>query len=665
MFTKVLVANRGEIACRIIRTCRGLGIGTVAVYSDADAHARHVRLADEAVHVGAAPSRESYLQAVRLVEAARATGAQAIHPGYGFLSENSAFAGACAAAGLVFVGPGVRALEAMGSKSAAKRLMEQAGVPLVPGYHGDDQAPATLRAAAARIGYPVLIKASAGGGGKGMRVVRADGEFAEALASCQRESRASFGDDRVLVEKYLERPRHIEVQVFGDTQRNTISLFERDCSAQRRHQKVVEEAPAPNLPGEVRDAMARAARAAAAAVHYVGAGTVEFIVDATGAFYFMEMNTRLQVEHPVTELVTGLDLVEWQMRVAAGEPLPLRQDEVQAAGHAIEVRLYAEEPARGFLPSIGRLAHLSLPAPSAHVRVDAGVEAGDEVSPHYDPMLAKLITWDATRAGAIERMQRALAEVEVVGVGNNVAFLRRLTGHAEFRAGTVDTGLIERAGEGLVAEDGAPGRWVLAAAALHVLVRERAALAAARAASADPHSPWGTGDGFRLNAAQRRTLAFLHGEARHALQVDYAGDGWRLDGEPLADETPAGGREGRLAIVLGGERQQATVVAHGEQLHVFMAGRHVVLAPEDLLAHAGEAHEHGGGLRAPMPGLVIALAVAPGVDVQKGDALLVMEAMKMEHTLRAPAAGRVQAFLCAVGEQVKEGAELLEFEPAP
>jgi 3-methylcrotonyl-CoA carboxylase alpha subunit len=665
VFTKILVANRGEIACRIIRSCRSLGVRTVAVYSDADAHALHVRLADEAVRLGEAPSRESYLQVARLVEAARSTGAQAIHPGYGFLSENAGFAEACAAAGIVFIGPTVAAIRAMGSKSAAKQLMEVAGVPLVPGYHGEAQDIATLQAAAGRIGYPVLIKATAGGGGKGMRVVRTAAEFADALDSCQRESRASFGDDRVLIEKYLERPRHIEVQVFGDTQGSVVSLFERDCSAQRRHQKVVEEAPAPNLPGEVREAMAKAARSAAAAVAYVGAGTIEFIVDQSGDFYFMEMNTRLQVEHPVTELITGLDLVEWQLRVAAGQPLPLRQEQVQATGHSIEVRLYAEEPGRGFLPSIGRLAHLSLPAATPHVRVDAGVEAGDEVGPHYDPMLAKLITWDATRAGAIERMQQALAEVEVVGVGNNVAFLRRLTGHPQFRAGTVDTGLIERAGDELLLDEGGPGRPVLAAAALNVLLRERAALAAARAATADPHSPWGEGDGFRLNDVQRRTLAFQHGEARHALQVEYTGSGWRLDGEPLADGTTAGERPGRLAFELGGQRLRATVVAHDEQLHVFMAGRHVVLVPEDLLAHAGEAHEQHGGLRAPMPGLVIALSVPPGVDVQKGDALLVMEAMKMEHTLRAPAAGRVQAFLCAVGEQVKEGAELLEFEAAP
>ena len=665
MFAKILVANRGEIACRIIRSCHGLGVRTVAVYSDADAQARHVRLADEAVRVGPAPSRESYLQAARLVEAARATGAQAIHPGYGFLSENAGFAEACAEAGIVFIGPTVAAIRAMGSKSAAKQLMETAGVPLVPGYHGEAQDIATLQAAAGRIGYPVLIKATAGGGGKGMRVVRAVAEFADALASCQRESRASFGDDRVLVEKYLERPRHIEVQVFGDTQGNVVSLFERDCSAQRRHQKVVEEAPAPNLPGEVREAMAKAARAAAAAVGYVGAGTVEFIVDRSGDFYFMEMNTRLQVEHPVTEFVTGLDLVEWQLRVAGGEPLPLRQEQVRCTGHSIEVRLYAEDPARGFLPSIGRLAHLSLPTPSPHVRVDAGVEAGDEVSPHYDPMLAKLITWDATRDGAIERMQQALAGVEVVGVGNNVAFLRRLTGHAQFRAGTVDTGLIERAGDELLLDEGGPGRPALAAAALHVLLYERAALAAARAATADPHSPWGEGDGFRLNDVQRRTLVFLHGEARLALQVEYAGSSWRLDGEPLADETAAGERPGRLAFALGDQRLCATVVTHDEQLHVFMGGRHVVLVPEDLLAHAGEAREQHGGLRAPMPGLVVALSVPPGVDVQKGDGLLVMEAMKMEHTLRAPAAGRVKGFLCAVGEQVKEGAELVEFEAAP
>jgi 3-methylcrotonyl-CoA carboxylase alpha subunit len=665
MFRKILVANRGEIACRIIRSCRALGVRTVAVYSDADAQARHVRLADEAVRVGPAPSRESYLQIARLVEAARASGAEAVHPGYGFLSENAGFAEACAAAGIVFVGPGVPAIRAMGSKSAAKQLMEQAGVPLVPGYHGESQDLATLQAATARIGYPVLIKATAGGGGKGMRVVRASADFAEALASCQRESRASFGDDRVLIEKYLERPRHIEVQIFGDTQGHIVSLFERDCSAQRRHQKVVEEAPAPQLPADVREAMAKAARAAAAAVAYVGAGTVEFIVDQAGAFYFMEMNTRLQVEHPVTEMVTGLDLVEWQLRVAAGEPLPLRQEDIHARGHAIEVRLYAEEPARGFLPSIGRLAHLVFPEASAHVRVDAGVEAGDVVSSYYDPMLAKLIAWDETREGAIERMQQALGEVQVVGVGNNIAFLRRLTGHAAFRAGTVDTGLIERAGDELLADDATPTRRMLAAATLYTLRAEAAALAAACSATADPHSPWGLADGFRLNDAQRRILVFVQGEARHAVKVEYAGGGWLLDGEPLVDETATAGQGATLAFAFGGVWHRAAVVAFGEQLHVFMDGRCSVLLREDLLAHAGEAQEQHGGLKAPMPGLVISLAVALGAGVQKGDALLVMEAMKMEHTLRAPSAGRVRAFLCAVGEQVKEGAELLEFEAAP
>jgi 3-methylcrotonyl-CoA carboxylase alpha subunit len=665
MFGKILVANRGEIACRIFRTCRALGVRTVAVYSDADVHARHVRLADEAVRVGPAPPRESYLQVARLIEAALATGAEAIHPGYGFLSENAGFAEACATAGIVFIGPGVPAIRAMGSKSAAKQLMEQAGVPLVPGYHGESQDAATLQAAAQRIGYPVLIKATAGGGGKGMRIVRAAAEFAEALASCQRESRASFGDDRVLIEKYLERPRHIEVQVFGDTQGHIVSLFERDCSAQRRHQKVVEEAPAPRLPAEVRDEMAKSARAAAAAVAYVGAGTVEFIVDQAGEFYFMEMNTRLQVEHPVTEMITGLDLVEWQLRVAAGEPLPLQQEDIHARGHAIEVRLYAEEPARGFLPSIGRLAHLAFPEASPHVRIDAGVEAGDEVSPHYDPMLAKLITWAVTREGAIERMQEALAEVQVVGVGNNVAFLRRLTAHATFRAGAVDTGLIERAGDELLLEDITPTRAMLAAATLYTLRAESAALAAACAATGNPHSPWGVADGFRLNDAQRRTLAFTRGETRHAVNVDYVGRSWLLDGDPLVAEVTAAGQGATLPFALDGVRHRAAVVALGEQLHVFMDGRRTMLLREDLLAHAGEAHEQHGGLKAPMPGLVIALAVAPGVEVQKGDALLVMEAMKMEHTLRAPSAGRVRAFLCAIGEQVKEGADLLEFEATP
>ena len=661
MFTKILIANRGEIACRIIKTCRRLGIRSVAVYSEADAGARHVRLADEAYCVGPAASRDSYLRADRIIEVAQRSGAQAVHPGYGFLSENEGFARACADAGIVFIGPPVAAIRAMGSKSAAKALMQSAGVPLVPGYHGDDQDPQHLQREADRIGYPVLIKASAGGGGKGMRIVERADDFAAALASCQREAAASFGDERVLIEKYLQRPRHIEIQVFGDTHGNVVSLHERDCSAQRRHQKVVEEAPAPSIDAARRAEMGKAACDAARAVGYVGAGTVEFIADRDGAFFFMEMNTRLQVEHPVTEMITGLDLVEWQLRVASGERLPLTQEQIPLRGHAIEVRIYAEEPDKGFLPSIGTLAHLRKPLESAHVRIDTGVDEGDEVSPHYDPMLAKLIVWDEDRDRAIARMLGALADFQVAGVGNNIAFLARLVDHAEFRAGSVDTGLIERERATLVPGAAPVPAQAYAAAGLWTLDADaRAAKRRARNGS-DPHSPWGDADGWRVNGAQTRTLEFRDGESLHALSLRYGGDGVRIDDDVA---TIAGNDDGRLQFTVGAQRFGASVVRVGEHLHVFSDGQHHVLQPLDRLAHAGgEQDAHGGGLTAPMPGKIIALPVAAGSEVEKGAPLVVMEAMKMEHTLVAPAKGRVVAHLCSVGEQVKDGAELVEFEP--
>ncbi|MDQ6640163.1 MAG: acetyl-CoA carboxylase biotin carboxylase subunit, partial [Pseudomonadota bacterium] len=444
MFTKILIANRGEIACRVVKTARRLGIATVAVYSDADAEARHVRLADEAVRIGPAPARESYLVGANIIAAAKATGAQAIHPGYGFLSENDAFAEQCAGEGIVFIGPPPAAIRAMGSKSAAKTLMAKAGVPLTPGYHGDDQDPALLAREAGKIGFPVLIKASAGGGGKGMRRVDKAEEFAAALASCRREAKSAFGDDRVLVEQYVLKPRHIEIQVFADSLGACVYLFERDCSVQRRHQKVLEEAPAPAMTAERRAAMGKAAVEAAKAVGYVGAGTVEFIAHPDGRFYFMEMNTRLQVEHPVTEMITGLDLVEWQLRVAAGEPLPKSQAQLSISGHAIEARIYAEDPDKGFLPSTGRLAHLAAPAESESVRVDTGVEQGDAITPFYDPMIAKLIVHAPDRAGALVRMQRALAQYRIVGVANNVEFLGRLVATDSFVRADLDTALIER-----------------------------------------------------------------------------------------------------------------------------------------------------------------------------------------------------------------------------
>ena len=669
MFKKILIANRGEIACRVIKTARRLGVATVAVYSDADAGARHVRLADEAVRIGPAPARESYLVAERILDAARATGAEAVHPGYGFLSENEDFAEACARAGIVFIGPPAAAIRAMGLKSASKALMAQARVPLTPGYHGENQDPAFLAEQAAAIGYPVLIKASAGGGGKGMRRVDAAAEFDAALASCKREARNAFGDDDVLVEKYILEPRHIEIQVFGDTHGGCVYLFERDCSVQRRHQKVLEEAPAPGMTPERRAAMGRAAVEAARAVGYVGAGTVEFIATQDGQFYFMEMNTRLQVEHPVTEMITGLDLVEWQLRVASGEPLPLTQDELRIDGHAIEARIYAEDPDRGFLPSTGRLVHLAPPPESAQVRVDSGVEQGDEITPHYDPMIAKLIVHGADRAEALARMGRALAAYRVVGVANNVDFLARLLRTPSFAEARLDTGLIEREEARLFAPAGAVPDEVWQLAALAELLRERRAAGQRAARAPDPQSPWRLADGWRLNGHAERRLDLRFGELAQAVGVETHADGDVLivgDHRVLARGVLGVPGDGDvLQAELGEHRLRAVVVAQGERRHVFHAGRDWTLTLVDPLQVAGEGPEVEGGLRAPMPGKVIALAVAPGSTVAKGAPLIVLEAMKMEHTINAPRAGVVKAFHFAPGDQVADGAELLDFEAAP
>ncbi|HEV7433220.1 MAG TPA: biotin carboxylase N-terminal domain-containing protein, partial [Steroidobacteraceae bacterium] len=521
---RLLIANRGEIACRIARTARRMGIHTIAVYSDADREARHVAACDEAFGIGGLTPAESYLRADAILEAARRGGAQAIHPGYGFLSENAAFAENCAQAGVVFVGPPPAAIRAMGSKSAAKTLMERAGVPLTPGYHGDNQEERYLRDMADRIGYPVLIKASAGGGGRGMRRVDQSSEFAAALSSCKREAKASFGDDRVLIEKYLLQPRHIEVQVFADSLGHCLHLFERDCSVQRRHQKVLEEAPAPGMTGARRAAMGAAAISAASAVGYVGAGTVEFITAPGGDFYFMEMNTRLQVEHPVTEMITGLDLVEWQLRVAAGEALPRTQEQLKISGHALEARVYAEDPARGFLPAIGRLEYFSAPPSSRHVRMDSGVGQGDEITPYYDSMIAKLIVWDETRELALARMQGALDQLRIVGVANNVAFLNRLVGSPAFAAADLDTALIERQHDYLFPEPTAPKREVWLAAALTSLLRHSETPAT---------TPWEAQDGWRLSDRAQRNLVFRTGAFEKTLQVRYLAVGWeiRLDGQ--------------------------------------------------------------------------------------------------------------------------------------
>ncbi|WP_298624113.1 acetyl/propionyl/methylcrotonyl-CoA carboxylase subunit alpha [uncultured Zoogloea sp.] len=665
MFNKILIANRGEIACRVIKTARRLGIKTVAVYSDADAGARHVRLADEAVHIGPAAARESYLVIDKIIAAAKQTGAEAIHPGYGFLSENEEFCHACDAAGIVFIGPPVSAIRAMGSKSEAKKLMEKAQVPLTPGYHGDNQEPAFLNVQADAIGYPVLIKAAAGGGGKGMRLVEKSEDFIDALASCKREAASSFGDDHVLVEKYLTRPRHIEIQVFGDTFGNVVYLFERDCSVQRRHQKVLEEAPAPGMTAERRAAMGKAAVDAAKAVGYVGAGTVEFIANQDGTFYFMEMNTRLQVEHPVTEMITGLDLVEWQLRVASGEPLPLAQEQLAINGHALEARIYAEDPAKGFLPSTGRLVHLSPPDENLHVRVDTGVEEGDEISPFYDPMIAKLIVWDVNRDRALARMLQALAEYRVVGVANNIEFLSRLTACPAFANADLDTGLIEREKDYLFPEQVEPAREAWLAVALADLLREREHAQGLAARHCEPDSPWHRRDGWRVNSSPSRSKIYRLGDVEKHLTVTHRGNSFdvALDGR-VSHISGTLNPRGLLRAEFDGLRTTATVIVAGERRHVFGQGRAWQFAAVDPLHHGGEGGGAEGGLLAPMPGKVIALVAAEGATVEKGAPLLILEAMKMEHTITAPAAGTVKAFRFAVGDQVGDGAELVEFEVA-
>ena len=654
MFEKILIANRGEIACRVVRTARRLGVRTVAVYSDADRDALHVKSADEAVRIA------GYLEIDAIIAAARRLGAQAIHPGYGFLSENEDFAAACTKAGIVFIGPSAEAIAAMGDKAAAKRLMEKAGVPLVPGYHGEEQDAALLEKEAARIGFPVLIKPSAGGGGKGMRIVGDRSSFKENLEGAKREAQSSFGDERVLIERYLDRPRHIEVQVFGDNHGNVVHLFERDCSVQRRHQKVLEEAPAPGLDSSRRKEMGAAAIAAARAVKYSGAGTVEFIAEQDGKFYFMEMNTRLQVEHPVTEMITGLDLVEWQLRIAGGEKIPLQQEALTISGHAIEARIYAEDPERGFLPATGRLVHLAFPPDTAQVRVDAGVEAGAEITPWYDPMIAKLIVHGADRAAALARLRQALAQVEIAGPKTNVAFLRRIAASRAFTAAELDTGLIERNHAELLIKRKVTDE-ALAAAAFAELAEEQRAAAGRAAGSTDGFSPWHAVDGWRLNQDSHHDFAFMDDGTSHATRIRFLGTGLRfavdgreydLEGERLAD--------GALLLRLDGRAFKARAVRDVGAWHVLFDGDCHRLVLAGLAAHEEDAG--AGSLAAPMSGKVVKVLTQVGAKVSKGDPLLILEAMKMEHTIAAPKDGVVKEIHYAAGEQVPEGAELVALE---
>jgi 3-methylcrotonyl-CoA carboxylase alpha subunit len=633
VFAKILIANRGEIACRVIRTARRLGIATVAVYTPPDRGALHVRSADASLPV------DDYLGIDAMIAAARQSAAQAIHPGYGFLSENEDFAAACAKAGITFVGPSAQAIAAMGDKAAAKALMGKAGVPLVPGYHGEAQDLATLEKEAARIGYPVLIKPSAGGGGKGMRIVAKKDSFADALEASKREARGAFGDDRVLLERYLERARHIEMQVFGDSHGNVVHLFERDCSVQRRHQKVLEEAPAPRF--ERREEMGAAAVAAAKAINYAGAGTLEFIAEPDGKFYFMEMNTRLQVEHPVTEMITGLDLVEWQLRVAAGEPLPLKQSELSVKGHAIEARIYAEDPERDFLPATGRLDHLVFPAATNDVRIDTGVDQGAEITPWYDPMIAKLIVHGADRTAALARLRQALGRVEIAGVTTNVRFLRRVAASQAFAAADLDTGLIERnRAELLPPRPPAPPE-VLALAAMAELEEEERAARRQAGRSGDPHSPWHGVDGWRLNEESHHDFTVADGERRHRVRVRFTAEGTRVEVD---------GKAARPA--------SARAVSAASAWHVFADGESWALAIEDDLDRL-QADAQSGSLAAPMPGKVVRVLTQAGMQVKKGDPLVILEAMKMEHTIAAPADGVVKEVHYAAGDQVVEGAELI------
>jgi 3-methylcrotonyl-CoA carboxylase alpha subunit len=663
MFRKILIANRGEIACRVASTARRLNIATVAVFYDADRHARHVSMCDESYRLGPAPVSESYLRGDAIIAAALKLGAQAIHPGYGFLSENEDFAAAVHQAGLVFIGPPAGSIAAMGNKSAAKALMERAGVPLVPGYHGADQDAALLRSEAARIGYPVLIKASSGGGGKGMRIVTTDAEFDAALASCKREASASFGDDHVLIERYLQKPRHIEIQVFADQHKNCVYLFERDCSVQRRHQKVLEEAPAPNLAPETRHAMGKAAVAAARAVDYVGAGTVEFIANQDGTFFFMEMNTRLQVEHPVTEMVTGFDLVEWQLRVASGEALPVAQQDLRVHGHAIEARIYAENPDRDFLPATGQLDLLKFPpaiefslgdheAPggATAIRVDSGVREGDVISPYYDPMIAKLIVWGADRDAALARMRVALAGCEVAGVVTNLRFLGQLLDNPDFAAASLDTGLIERWRAQLLPPRADTTLTELAFLVASILDAER------QVAGADPFTSLAA---FRLNAAASRSFGFDIDGVIKNVTLSQQGAAASLLFEH--DSVPFSWRaeDSNVWVTLDQHASAAVIRRAGDQIVVKCGAHSIAARLIDPLAQAGASEAEAGRLTAPMPGKIVALLVAAGSKVIRGQPLVVMEAMKMEHTIAAPADGTIKELLYAVGDQVGDGAQLL------
>lgn len=665
MFNKILIANRGEIACRVIETAHKMGIRCVAVYSEADADSRHVSMADEAFLIGPAPSKDSYLKYETIIDVAKKSGAQAIHPGYGFLSENSLFAQACADNDIVFIGPPIGAIEAMGSKSAAKIIMEKANVPLVPGYHGDNQDPEFLKAESAKIGYPQLLKAAYGGGGKGMRIVENEKEFDDALASAKREAINGFGNDKMLIERYLTKPRHVEIQVFCDQHGNGVYLAERDCSVQRRHQKVIEEAPAPGLPTEIRIAMGEAAVRAAQAIDYEGAGTVEFLYDVDGSFYFMEMNTRLQVEHPVTEMITGQDLVQWQLQIASGESLPISQQDVTVNGHAFEVRIYAEDPDNDFLPATGHLHYLRQPEQNRHVRVDTGVRENDEVSTFYDPMIAKLIVWDENRERALQRMLRALDDYRIAGVTTNLAFLASLLEHKSFQAADLDTNFITKHNDDLFVSKTKNQEQSLALAALYQLLKQANDNAILAETSSDPFSPWHGFTGWKVNEAQQFAVKLTDESGDvHVISAEQIGDAYAMSLGNTDSKLVVTGtlNNDELVASIDGHQINVTIADFDNKLTIFNNKDITTFTKDVPVDYANAELEQGGGLTAPMNGTLVDVMVSAGDKVTADQNLIIMEAMKMEYTIKAPKDGVVKEVFFAPGDLVADGAELLAIE---
>ncbi len=678
MFKKILIANRGEIACRIMCTAQQFGIQTVAIYSEADQHAMHVKHADEAFCVGPAASSQSYLNVDKILDVAKQTGAEAIHPGYGFLAENAEFAERCEQERLIFIGPPSSAIRAMGSKSAAKQLLEKVQVPLVPGYHGDKQDEKFLAEQAKKIGFPVLLKAALGGGGKGMRIVENAKEFSAALASAQREAQASFGDAKMLIEKYIVKPRHVEVQVFADQHGNCVHLFERDCSIQRRHQKIIEEAPAPGMTDELREAMTHAAIKAAKAINYVGAGTIEFLLDADDQFYFMEMNTRLQVEHPVTEMITGTDLVAWQLKVAAGEELPLSQDKINLHGHAFETRIYAEDPDNNFLPSIGHIHYLHEPTASKHVRIDTGIQQDDDISIHYDPMIAKLVVWGEDRQAALQQLQQALAEFNVLGVKSNLNFLRTIVAIDDFAKANLSTSFIPEHEKQLAPQETKTSQTALSLASLFSAIQQQTQQNRIAEQQQESNSPWFIADAWQANRAHKYTL-FLQGEATFAVAIEYHHNDYTLtlpkhDYDDLINAKQKSKQTSlrisgqynatnhELNATIAGRTLQARVIAYKNEITVIHNQTKHTFSYYDPSSKYSEDDISAGHLLSPMPGNVIAVMADKGKTVARGEALLIIEAMKMEHTIYAPQEGTVKEMPFTIGDLVAEGDELVIFE---